>query len=227
MNWLHELGALAREILCPLRCTVCGAEVENGLWCPACAGALQRPLSLPPRGALEGVFCYFPYNENVKDCIRLIKFEGQRGLVRRLAWEARRAASVTSWPQAWQTGNWVMCGVPTDARRKQERGFDLPEELLQPVAQLQGLPWQQLLARVRPTHHLYDLPPQERRKALLGCFAVQADVRGKSIMLADDIFTTGATMQACARVLRQAGAARVAGLAFSSSPVNFADAGAE
>ena len=120
-----------------------------------------------------------------------------------------------------------MCGVPTDARRKQERGFDLPEELLQPVAQLQGLPWQQLLARVRPTHHLYDLPPQERQKALLGCFAVQADVRGKSIMLADDIFTTGATMQACARVLRQAGAARVAGLAFSSSPVNFADAGAE
>jgi len=115
-----------------------------------------------------------------------------------------------------------MCGVPTDLRRKKERGFDLPEELFAAAARERGIQWTNCLERIRPTHHLFDLTPQERRKNLRGSFAVTQNVSGRKIILADDIFTTGATLQECARVLLAAGACEVAGLTFCSSPLNYA-----
>ena len=66
--------------------------------------------------------------------------------------------------------------------------------------------------------HLYNLNPQERLQELVDAFAIAegAQIEGKHILLLDDIYTTGATMSACAKVLKNANAADIYGLAFAS-----------
>ena len=67
---------------------------------------------------------------------------------------------------------------------------------------------------------MYGLSPEERRRNLQDCFAVTRDVCGKSIVLADDIFTTGTTFSAAAAALKKAGAETVKGIAFCGSVEN-------
>jgi len=67
------------------------------------------------------------------------------------------------------------------------------------------------LRRIRRTPALKGMSPLQRRKTVAGAFAVRnkATVAGKTVVLVDDVLTTGSTAEACARTLRRAGAARV------------------
>lgn len=111
-------------------------------------------------------------------------------------------------------------GIPTDPGRLRQRGFDLPTVLFSARAKDFGGTWKQTLCRTRKTLPMYGLSPEERRRNLQDCFAVTGNVRGKSVVLVDDIFTTGATFSAAAAVLKEAGAATVKGLAFCGSIEN-------
>jgi ComF family protein len=83
------------------------------------------------------------------------------------------------------------------------------------LSQVTGVPHEPLsLERTRPTKSQGEMPSAKaRRRNVLGAFRVpvaKADrVRGKRVLLIDDVFTTGATLDACARALKRAGAARV------------------
>lgn len=103
----------------------------------------------------------------------------------------------------------LLLPVPLHPRRLKARGFNQALLLAQtfpdkPV----GL---ELLIRVRYTRPQMELKPKERRENVKGAFAVPqpAKVKGKNILLIDDLYTTGSTVRECARVLRRAGAARV------------------
>lgn len=118
------------------------------------------------------------------------------------------------------SSTWLWSGIPTDAARLRQRGFDLPTELFSKGAKGFGGIWTQALCRTRRTLPMYGLSPEERRQNLQDCFAVTKNVRGKSVMLVDDIFTTGATFSAAAAVLKEAGAVSVSGMAFCGSIEN-------
>ena len=119
-----------------------------------------------------------------------------------------------------KSDSWLWSGIPTDSGRLRERGFDLPAALFSSRAQACGGIWTQALCRTRKTLPMYGLSPEERRRNLQDCFAVIRDVRGKSIVLADDIFTTGTTFSAAAATLKEAGAETVKGIAFCGSVEN-------
>ena len=116
--------------------------------------------------------------------------------------------------------SWLWSGIPTDSGRLRERGFDLPTELFSKGAETFGGIWTQTLCRTRKTLPMYGLSREERKQNLQDCFAVTKDIRGKSIVLVDDIFTTGATFSAAASVLKEAGAVTVTGMAFCGSIEN-------
>lgn len=119
-----------------------------------------------------------------------------------------------------KTDLWLWSGIPTDPGRLRQRGFDLPSVLFSHwVRQLGGI-WTQALCRTRKTLPMYGLSPEERKRNLQDCFAVTRDVRGKSIVLVDDIFTTGATFSVAASALKEKGAETVKGLAFCGSVEN-------
>jgi ComF family protein len=97
--------------------------------------------------------------------------------------------------------------VPLHPRRQRARGFNQATALAQQL----GLEVVSALKRVRPTVSQTDLPAARRHANVRNAFAMRRriDVRGLCVVLVDDVSTTGATLEACARVLLQAGAREV------------------
>ena len=109
----------------------------------------------------------------------------------------------------------VMVPEPLHRLRARERGFNQVDMLGRPLARFLRLPYRPLLlvrSRPRPEKHL--LRHEERWEAVRGAFAIQKGRRVDNlrILLLDDVMTTGATLDACSRALREAGAKSVLGL---------------
>jgi ComF family protein len=103
----------------------------------------------------------------------------------------------------------VVIPVPLHKQRLKERGFNQSLLLAREVARVFGLEVDyRSLKRIRPTRPQVDLKPDERKKNVKGAFDVKSPerVRGRRVLLVDDVFTTGATVSECARVLKKAGA---------------------
>jgi ComF family protein len=113
----------------------------------------------------------------------------------------------------------LVVAVPLFPSKERERGYNqavlLADAALavlktsRPEWRLQ--PSHGVVRRVKDTRSQFELTPKGRRRNLQGAFAVQdgATLKGREVLLVDDIYTTGATARACARVLRSAGASKV------------------
>jgi ComF family protein len=153
----------------------------------------------------------FRYEEAVVRAIVMLKFEEMEPLA---DWFAERLARRLSW-DATYTGLDAVVPVPLHKTRHQERGFNQAEMLSKRLAKSLKLPHQgALLVRRQPRPNKHLLTERERWDAVRSAFATIAGSRidKKRVLLVDDVMTTGATLDACAKVLRDAGAAEVYGL---------------
>jgi len=101
--------------------------------------------------------------------------------------------------------------VPLHWRKRWSRGFNQAELLAREAARTRGTPVLRALRRKKPTATQAGLASAGRRRNVAGAFVLRsaADVRGKRILLVDDVMTTGATANACANVLKRGGAKSV------------------
>lgn len=108
--------------------------------------------------------------------------------------------------------------VPLHEKRFKKRGYNQTELIFKDWLTSKNIPAENLLIRTKATPHLYKYNPTERREILKGAFSLAegVNVKGKNILIVDDIFTTGATAAGCAEVLKNAGAAKIFMLAFAS-----------
>ena len=110
----------------------------------------------------------------------------------------------------------VLVPVPVHVERLRQRGYNQAALLARRLAPWVGLPTADLLARLRPTSQQHRLNRAQRLRNLRGAFALRAGARAPPrVVLVDDILTTSATLEACAGVLRAAGAERVVGVAIA------------
>lgn len=110
--------------------------------------------------------------------------------------------------------------VPLHKRRGAERGFNQSELLAVPISRKINCPVNTFsLERKKYTVPQVSLSGEGRRKNLLGAFfcVKKEEINGKNIILIDDIYTTGSTMEECSKVLKEAGAQKVWGLVVASS----------
>lgn len=131
-----------------------------------------------------------------------------------LALQMTRAIRGLLLPDAASTGTEpVLCPVPLHWARMNERGFNQAQKLAERIARAQNLRMEELLLRTRRTGHQAHRNRSERLSALLGAFAVKPNVTVPAwVILIDDLSTTGATLEECARMLKIAGAKQVSGL---------------
>ena len=117
--------------------------------------------------------------------------------------------------EAWD----ALVPVPLYFRHHRDRGFNQAQELARGLGRRRGLPVWTCLTRTRETPSQTGLSRPARRENMNGAFAVKGrfDVTGRRLLLIDDVFTTGATANACARELARAGAARIAVLTVARS----------
>lgn len=165
---------------------------------------------------LDGAVMGYKYSGTLKEMLHKLKFEGESKFLQPLAEEAVFLA------QAYrESGFDMVVSVPTDAARRKQRGFDIPESIFAQALAVKGA-WQpQVLVRIKETAPQYGLAPDKRRSNVRGCFAVQGDVQNAKILLVDDILTTGATLDEAAKTLKQAGAKSVYALTLCGSLENF------
>lgn len=115
---------------------------------------------------------------------------------------------------AWKRDKLVLVPVPLHWRRKNWRGFNHVEEAGKLLAQVMGWKALPLLARKKPSKPQVGLKKKERKENVQGIFAINKHARGTrdtrgTLVLFDDVWTTGATMLEACRVLKETGAKRV------------------
>lgn len=174
----------------------------------------MRELSLTKASPLSRLVALTHYRGGVKVVLRDMKFRGKRK-------DALCLSSLLARIPAEQLVGDVDCVVPvpiSDAKRR-VRGFNQTEVLFEDWARSNGLVWRaDVLVRVRDTEAQWKLSKCERKANLADAFSVadEAFVRDKRVLLVDDIYTTGATMEVCATRLKSAGAFSVIGLVMAS-----------
>lgn len=217
-------------LLFPPRCPACGCYVEaRGGWCPACLSAALRVrrLVLTPaqRGALAAGWTLGVYEGALRDLVRGLKYQGRTEHLYAIGTFLRAAAPMLC-QLLQEDGGARQLGarfdaaaaVPLHASRERQRGFNQTERIFSAWLAGGGLSLERLLVRVKKTRPQYGLSREERARNLEGAFAPArgAALRGRRILLLDDIFTTGTTALHCAEVMRRAGAAQVAVLTLAS-----------
>ena len=197
-------------------CTACGADLPRlqDPYCERCADPGTARIcswcaaSEPP---YDGIRAPFLMQGGVRDMVYALKYRNLRASAPELA--GLMAAELDSLPIQPD----VLIPVPLHRRRERERGYNQSELLARDLSKISGLPM-----AARALRRIRNAPPQvsisghdERWRNIDGAFQCSADVAGQSIVLIDDVVTTGSTIAACAGPLRAAGAASVWGLALA------------
>ncbi|HEX7003404.1 MAG TPA: ComF family protein [Trueperaceae bacterium] len=194
---LPDRLAAAGLLLCP----VCRSDWSGRDGC--CAGCLERLRELAASGLeLPGLAALGYYRGFLARAVRAYKYGQARRLVRPLA--TALATLVTR--RGWRPR--LLTHVPLHPNRRRRRGFDQAALLAGTLAELLGVPWRPLLDRVRATPQQARLSAVSRRRNVSGVFRPLAPARG-TVLLVDDVFTTGATLGECREVLEAAGASAV------------------
>jgi ComF family protein len=214
---LAELLAL----LAPPVCATCRAPLgpATALVCPACLRALRwlgedgcRRCGLPTHGgrrcpatraAFDTAWAPLAYEGTARELVRALKFRGALPVAGLMA--AQVAVNLPAWARGDAT---AIVPVPATAPRRRRRGFDPADLLAREVATRLDLPVHRGLRREGPAVRQLGARRAERRAA--GRIRVVATGPApERVLLVDDVHTTGATLDACARALRTAGARRI------------------
>lgn len=144
------------------------------------------------------------YEGSLRSIVHALKYDGRRSLAPRLAMLLDRCGSDVI------EGADLVVPVPLHRARQRARGFNQAED----IARHLSLPMVRALKRVRRTPSQTDLPEAQRHANVRGAFspARGARIRGAVVIVVDDVSTTGATLEACARALLEGGAREVRAL---------------
>ncbi len=230
---LRELARGFRELAFPSVCACCTTAItgSSGFFCSVCATDLTCDTATTCPRCSSNVGQFTASADGCPKCrddrfhfessFRLGHYEGQlRNVILRMK-QSGGDILAECMGQLWaaqaetrlrQSGAVVVLPVPLHWWRKWRRGHNQSEALARAIADRLSLPcparW---LRRIRATPHQTGLSGAERRQSLRGAFRASrwADLKGKSILLVDDVMTTGMTASEAARALKEAGALRV------------------
>lgn len=179
-------------------CRRCGAGIpdscDDDRRCPECDGKALAFKSAVAAGRYAG---------NVRELVHRFKFHRQMHLGRLFADHLVRRLREVPWGAAIQ----VVVPVPTPVLRILDRGYSAAEVLAQRLSFLLDRPWTRALSIARRVRSQTEVSGPERLTNPAGAFRARARrVRGKRVLVVDDVLTTGATASECARVLKDAGA---------------------
>ena len=224
---LRVLVAQAVDLLFPPRCAGCKAHGHD--FCPACQNRLQR-IEKPicghcGRPLQAGSICgacrqgppplrmrsYALYQGGVIGALLALKYRPNRRLAGMMALWLADLLRQTRWAVD------LLVPIPLGRDRLRHRGYNQTDLIARPLAAMIDCPLNpRALRRIRNTRSQVGLPPWERRRNVAGAFvADEKAVRGRKVLLIDDLITTGATMRACAQALHAAGAGEVYGLSIA------------
>ncbi len=202
-------------------CDICGRETfDDTNLCPACRATVtyNDGLSCPVCGrktATEGVCLeckkYSPSYDRAVSA--LVYADGGAALItkfKRGGAYLKDALAELMIVKCVQLDADCVTYIPMTARAERARGYNQAKLLAKEIAAMLGLPLLPLMKKIKDTPEQKQLTRRQRAENLKGCFsAKKAEVAGRSILVVDDVMTTGATAEAAASLLKRKGAAAV------------------
>jgi predicted amidophosphoribosyltransferase len=217
-------------------CAACAAALSHPLDGAVCAACWQAIASLPgaapppiggrfeaaaPDHAIDAITAVGPYEGRLRDVIHALKYDGRRSVARPLGALMRGSGT------ALLAGAAAVIPVPLHPRKQHSRGFNQADDLARQL----GPPVVPLLCRRVFTRPQIELPAEARQQNVKGAFVLAPGARNARadhfwprrapcagtplpavVVIVDDVCTTGATLEACARVLKAAGVREVRAL---------------
>ncbi len=177
-------------------CRECGAS-ENDCTCGKHRGNFY-----------DGTASTFYYADNVRECLHRFKFNSEkhsdRGIAELMADTFRERYADIAFD--------YVAYVPMDKKREKQRGFNQSRLLAQRLSEILNIPFgDRLIIKLYPTDVQHECTEIERKGNLLGAFDINKsfDIPGKTVLLIDDIKTSGSTLNECGKMLYLRGAERV------------------
>ncbi|WP_207802113.1 MULTISPECIES: ComF family protein [Acidaminococcus] len=213
------LKELILAIFYPHYCPACHEEVEGpGLLCEACRRSTYAPgyLELKKETVphLDAVYRLYRYEGGVKRALHGLKYEKRRDYLDRMGEEVLHHEADL---EPLFTGNPFVVALPTDPKRRKTRGYEIPPAIFGPYLKKHAMILTQALWRQKATKPQHGLSRAERRENLLGSFAFHPVKLDGTVIVIDDIATTGASLEEAARLLKEGGAEKVVGLVLASN----------
>ena len=226
-GFLHK----ALGFIFPPKCIFCGkimppnADIDI---CEGCFGSipfaeeimLRQPVEERMRDGCDEIICICRYEGIIKDSLIRCKFYNKpsycRTFGRLMAEKAKKVLDAQRFD--------MIAAIPLHKDRENERGYNQSFLISKELSRRTGIPeMSRLLSRVRRTDSQSLLAKNERLINVKDAFRVNdgGKIKGKTIILIDDIMTTGATLNECGRVLKEAGAEKVAGAVLASGRMIF------
>lgn len=228
---LQRWAAAGLDLLFPPACAVCGAYGHR--ICPRCAQRVDptphticercgrvQPARIErcadcqtrPQPVLQQVRAAALHVEPLRHLIHLFKYEGRPDLAPDLARYLAACFGGAEW-EALAPCIEAIVPAPLHAERLRQRGYDQAALLAQGLSTRTRIPIRQdLVARTRFTRAQVGLNAAERQANVQDAFSALSSCAGLHILLIDDVYTTGATLAACAQTLHDNGAALVCAL---------------
>ena len=228
MNFLRTIWELFLEALYPSRCPVCNRILPGRKLriCPVCGGSFHlieehyclkcgKPVPEMEEYCVDckerkREFCQgrgvFLYNMQMKNSLLRYKYYGSREYGRYYAEEIFRHVGT-------QIKHWmpdVLVPVPMTRRKKRIRGFNQAEDLAEKIGELLQIPVAAGLAvKKKETKSQKKLNAAERMGNLKDAFVITESVQGLKILIVDDVYTTGSTIETLAGCLKESGAGEI------------------
>lgn len=231
---VNTLAAYLANLLYPMRCLVCETSMEARSteplcdrcrdqirpnpkpWCIRCGRSVETAGERCSdcrtiRRDFTRAYSAHLYEGVIKECVHLIKYRGKEGLSRVLS--RFMIDFVNANPETVDAVDAIV-PVPLSATKLRERGYNQSELLAQGLSRAFNLPLIPALVKTRSAKAQSGLKKDERMRNVRGAFGVRhgAPVRGKKILIVDDVFTTGSTLNECASALLGAGARDICAL---------------
>ncbi|MBD1913934.1 MULTISPECIES: ComF family protein [unclassified Leptolyngbya] len=204
-GWTRYFEPLVNLVLAK-DCPLCERPTQQEL-CPSCIRQVQHcqlPTLTSFKQETPPVFAWGQYGGALKRAIASLKYENHPQLAQPLGhWMGR------SWKSIQHPPKLLVVPIPMHPDKHQQRGFNQAELLADSFCQITRLPLERrALLRVRSTHAQFGLSTDQRSKNLMGAMQVNPPWHcpsNSSVLLLDDIYTTGATAQAAIHAFKQQG----------------------
>lgn len=226
-----KIGKFLLDLFFPKSCLFC--QREGDYLCSDCQALLeiseyqyclcQKPLRLPRAGkcqkcqknSLNGLYFALNYqNSFSQKLIQQFKYqpfvkELSKNLASLIITHFQLSGNNPDFP------NFIIIPIPLERKRLKWRGFNQAEEIAKELANFFEIPLiSDCLIKIRETLPQTELSEKERKENLKGAFLVKnkEKIKKKKILLVDDVYTTGSTLEEAARVLKEAGAKEIIGI---------------
>jgi ComF family protein len=153
------------------------------------------------------------YGGSLQEAIQKLKYKKDIGLANIFAQPLVGLLKALDWQID------LITAVPLDKQRLSTRGYNQAELLSKPISRVSGIPYvSDAIIKCFPTKSQVGLSESERMLNVLNAFKSNSDiVMGKTVLVVDDVVTTGATIDACSAALKDAGASKVYGISLARS----------